>query len=116
VGDTERCVHERSLNVAKSLFSVFIENQATELESNKTGGVKTWGGCGCGCGFGGFDGGKRPFFDRTSVDIGANLFVSGCETLATFFIVSWDGMRVCRAYLFGLDVDKNESVFVKFAD
>ena len=51
MGDHDGCVGEGALDVADGLFFVFIANQATDLEWEKTGGVET--GCGCGCGGGG---------------------------------------------------------------
>ena len=50
MGDHDGCVGEGALDVADGLFFVFIANQATDLEWEKTGGVEMGCGCGCGCG------------------------------------------------------------------
>jgi hypothetical protein len=50
MGDAERRVGKRALNIANGLFSVFFLNQATDLEWKETGGVEAGRGSGCGCG------------------------------------------------------------------
>ena len=45
----------------------------------------------------------------------ADFLVSGLVKLATFVIVSGNRVRATRACLFGVQDDKNEPVFGKFA-
>ena len=112
MGDHYGCVGEGALDVADGLFFVFIANQATDLEWEKTGGVEM--GCGCGCRCGGRRS-KCPFFDCLSMDFGADVFISRLVKAAHVFILSWNGVRLCCAYFICLHVDNYESVFGKFA-
>ena len=109
MGDDDGCVGKGALNVLDGIKVVIVGNETVDLEWEKIRSVEAGGVC---FGSGGDGRSKCIFCDCTSVDIVADVFVSGCETLAPIFIV---GVWVCCAYLFGLDVDKNESVFGKFA-
>ncbi len=50
MSDDDGCVRKGALDIANALFFVFMLNEATDLEWEKTLGIET--GCGCGCGFG----------------------------------------------------------------
>ena len=60
-------------------------------------------------------GGNESLFDRLLVNSVADFLVSGLVKLATFFVVSCNRVRMTCAGLFGVQDDKNESVFGKFA-
>ena len=57
----------------------------------------------------------EPLCDCLCVDGVADFLVSGLVKLATFVVVSCDRVRATCACFFGVQDDKNESVFGKFA-
>ena len=57
----------------------------------------------------------EPLCDCLCVDGIADFLVSGLVKLATFVVVSSNRVRATCACLFGVQDDKNESVFGKFA-
>ena len=59
--------------------------------------------------------GEESLFDRLCVNSVADFLVSGLVKLATFFVVSCNRVSITCAGLFGVQDDKNESVFGKFA-
>ena len=59
--------------------------------------------------------GDDSLCDCHCVDGVADFLVSGLVKLATFFVVSSNRVRATCACLFGVQDDKNESVFGKFA-
>lgn len=59
--------------------------------------------------------GDESLCDCLCMDGIADFLVSGLVKLATFFVVSCNRVRMTCAGLFGVQDDKNESVFGKFA-
>ena len=59
--------------------------------------------------------GDESLCDCLCMDGIADFLVSGLVKLATFFVVSSNRVRATCAGLFGVQDDKNESVFGKFA-